>query len=210
MKSRMAVFALPLAIGLAACSDDPVSPEPEPGAALAEHAVAQAQAALVGAQQQQRPGSGLELESVTGLTLPLLGLELGDVVVDQAVITNFEIVETVAGAIVGLQAEGVLELTGGVLGTDVVTEEFRTDVTITRSGPGRCRVIGMDLGPIALESGLLAGASVNVPEASVTTRSAGLAGLLLCLAGRLLETTITDPIAAAIRFVVDVTNFLLI
>jgi hypothetical protein len=208
MKRRIAVFAIPLLIGFAGCSDDPVQPEPDAGATLAEQAVAEAQAALVSAQQQQRRGSGLQLESVTGIRLPLIG-RLGDVVVDEAVITNFDIVEGVAGTIIGLQAEGVLELSGGALGTDLVTEEFRTDVTITRSGPGRCRVIGVDLGPIDVDA-LGEAVSVDVPEASVTTRSAGLAGLLLCLAGRLLETTITDPIANALRFVVDVINFLLI
>jgi hypothetical protein len=209
MKSRMAAFVLPVAIGLAACSDDPVSPEPEPGATLAEEAMAQAQAALADAQQIQQQGSGLVLESLTGLTLPLIGLPLGDVVIDEAVITRFAIIENVVGAIVGIEVEGLLQLSGGVLGTDVVTEDFRTLVSVASSGPFSCRLIGIDFGPITLDA-LGEAVSVDVPVATVNTGSAGVVGILLCLLGRLLETTITDPIAAAVRFIVNVLNFLLI
>ena len=206
MKWRMAACVLPFAIVIAACSDDPVSPEPEPGAELAEAAMAHVQAALAVAAQQE--GTGLVLESLTGLTVPLIGLPLGDVVIDQAVITNFWLVEDVVGSIVGLEAEGLLQLSGGVLGTDVVTEDFRTVVSVASSGSS-CRLIGIDLGPITLDA-LFGGVSVDVPVATVNTRSAGIVGILLCFLGRLLETTITDPIAAVIRAIVDVVNLLLI
>jgi hypothetical protein len=209
MKSRMAAFVLPVAIGLAACSDDPVSPEPEPGATLAEEAMAQAEAVLADAQQVQQQGSGLVLESLTGLTLPLIGVPLGDVVIDEAVITRFAIVENVVGAIVGIEVEGLLQLSGGVLGTDVVTEDFRTLVTVASSGPFSCRLIGIDLGPITLDA-LGEAVRVDVPVATVNTGSSGVVGILLCLLGRLLETTITDPIAEAVRFIVNVLNFVLI
>ncbi len=128
-------------------------------------------------------GTGLELDSVTGLTLPLIG-SLGDVVIDQAVITNFALVEDAVGAIIGIEAEGVLQLTGGVLGTDVVTEDFTTLVSVTSSGPGQCEVIGIDLGEISIDA--LGLASVDVPEATLTGRGSGAVGSLLCNLGQLL------------------------
>jgi hypothetical protein len=77
-------------------------------------------------------GSGLSLDSITGLTVPLIG-QLGDVVTDQAVITNFALVENTVGQIVGLEATGVLQLTGGVLGSNVVTEDFSSATSARRS-----------------------------------------------------------------------------
>jgi hypothetical protein len=131
---------------------------------------------------QQREGTGLVLESITGVTLPLIG-ELGDVVIDQAVVTNFVLVENIVGQIVGLEVEGVLQLTGGVLGTDVVTEDFLTTVSVTSSGPGKCEVVTIDLGEIALNALV---ASVEIPAASVHARASGAVGSLLCALGQLL------------------------
>ena len=54
---------------------------------------------------QQVNGTGLSLNSVTGISLPLIG-SLGDVTIDQAVVTNFTLVENIVGQIVGLQADG--------------------------------------------------------------------------------------------------------
>lgn len=135
-----------------------------------------------GVMMQRRPGSGLQLESVTGITLPLIG-QLGDVVIDEAVITNFALVETVVGGIVGLEAEGVLQLTGGVLGTDVITEDFNALVTVTSSGPGQCDLVTIDLGPIGIDALI---AHVDVPAASLTGRGSGAVGTLLCALGSLL------------------------
>ena len=162
--------ALVLALGLAACSDDPVSPR--------------APVELDPALQPSREGTGLVLTSVTGLALPLIG-DLGDVVIDEAVITNFTLVENVVGAIVGLEAEGVLQLTGGVLGTDVITEDFHTLVTVTSSGPGQCDLISINLGPIAISA--LGLATVDVPVANLTGRGSGAIGSLLCVLGQLLS-----------------------
>ena len=92
-------------------------------------------------------GTGLVVNKVTGLSLPLIG-RVGSVTVDQAVITNVELIENTVGAIVGLQVDGVLRLTGGVLGTDVVTEDFTTTARVTGSGPGQCDVVTIDLGGI--------------------------------------------------------------
>lgn len=169
MKMRLA--ALAIALGLGACADNPTGPR----------AVAGERPAL-----QSRKGTGLVLTSITGLTVPLLGIELGDVVIDQAVITNFALVENTVGQIVGLEVEGLLELTGGVLGTDVVTEDFSTLVTVTSSGPGRCDLITIDLAPISVNI-LGQVAFVDVPVASLTGRGSGAVGSLLCNLGNLLS-----------------------
>lgn len=166
---RKHAAALVLALGLAACSENPVSPPATTDLAPA---------------LQAREGTGLVLTSVTGVALPLIG-HLGDVVIDEAVITNFAIVENAVGAIVGLEAEGVLRLTGGVLGTDVITEDFNTLVSVTSSGPGQCDLINIDLGPIGISA--LGLATVDVPEASLTGRGSGAIGSLLCVLGDLLS-----------------------
>ena len=89
---------------------------------------------------------------MTGLSLPLIG-RVGSVTVDQAVITNVELIENAFGAIVGLQVDGVLQLTGGVLGSDVVTQDFTTTARVTGSGPAQCDVVTIDLGGIGVEIG---------------------------------------------------------
>src|SRR5438874_1279997 len=98
MNLRFAALAIPLVLGLA-CTENPAAPD-------SNHTLSFA----------KQKGTGLTLTSLTGVSLPLIG-QLGDVNIDQAVITNFAVENTV-GQIVGLQAEGVLQLTGGVLGTN--------------------------------------------------------------------------------------------
>ena len=115
-------------------------------------------------------GTGLVLSSVTGLSLPLIG-RVGSVTVDQAVITNVELIENAFGAIVGLQVDGVLQLTGGVLGSDVVTQDFTTTARVTGSGPGQCDVVTIDLGGIGVDA--LGLASVDLPAASVDAKASG-------------------------------------
>lgn len=171
MNLRSAALLLPLATGLA-CAEHPASPAALRAPMLEQGPMFQPRAA----------GTGLILNSVTGLTLPLIG-QLGDVVIDQAVITNFALVENTVGQIVGLEAEGVLQLTGGVLGTDVVTEDFLTTVSVTSSGPGQCDLITIDLGPIGIDALV---ANVDVPAASLTGRGSGAVGSLLCNLGNLL------------------------
>jgi hypothetical protein len=106
-------------------------------------------------------------------------------VIDQAVITNFALVENTVGQIVGLEATGVLQLTGGVLGSNVVTEDFTTVVSVTSSGPGQCDLVTVDLGPIGIDA--LGVASVDVPAASVVGRGSGAVGSLLCNLGQALS-----------------------
>jgi hypothetical protein len=120
--------SLSLALVLAAC-ERPLTSAPAAGRPLAQTA----------------QGSGLALHSVTGLSLPLIG-RVGDVAIDQAIVTNIALVENTVGQIVGLQARGVLQLTGGVLGNDVVTQDFSTEATVTSTGT-QCNVLSLDLGP---------------------------------------------------------------
>src|SRR2546423_14373646 len=131
MKMRLATLALPLALGLA-CTQKPTAP----AASVANPTLS--------FQVQHPKGSGLTLNSVTGLGLPLIG-SLGDVTINQAVVQNFAIVENTVGQIVGVQAEGVLQLTGGVLGTDVISQDFTTTLDVTSSGPGQCDIVTLDL-----------------------------------------------------------------
>ena len=103
--------------------------------------------------------------------------QLGDVTINQAVITNFALIENTVGQIVGLQVDGVLQLTGGVLGTNVVTENFTTTASVTSSGPGQCNLVSIDLGPIAVNALV---ASVDIPAATLTAKGSGAVGSLLC------------------------------
>ena len=76
MKIRTAVPALSLAVVLAACGEPPLTSGVPVGPPLA----------------QITDGSGLVLHSLTGLSLPLIG-HVGDVNIDQAIITHIDLVE---------------------------------------------------------------------------------------------------------------------
>lgn len=134
--------------------------------------------------QGRSPGSGLVLDSLTGISLPLLG-EVGDIVIDQAVITDLRLVEDLAGQIIGLEVTGTLTGTLTATGVDVVDEQFTSTLAITSSGPGQCEVVALQLGPLTLDAlGLVA---VDVPEAELTGRGSGALGSLLCNLGSLLN-----------------------
>jgi hypothetical protein len=175
MNTRMAGLALPLSLvlGLGACSDATTAPE---------------RMAPTAATAAKAPGSGLVLNSVTGLKLPVLdalGVKLGDVTVNQAVLTNFALVENTVGQIVGVQVDGVLQLTGGLLGTDVVTENFATTASVTSSGPGQCSLASIDLSGINIDA--LGVATVDLPAATLTGKGSGAVGSLLCNLGSVLS-----------------------
>lgn len=185
MNLRSAVaLAIPLALGLA-CAEQPAAPNATLNARV---------------NALQVNGTGLALNSVTGISLPLIG-SLGDVTIDQAVITNFALIENTVGQIVGLQADGVLQLSGGVLGTDVLSEDFSTTVSVTSSGGGQCDIVTLDLGPIDVNALV---AQVNVPAATVTGRASGALGSLLCNLGQLL-----NPVTNAVRSIVQQINQLI-
>ena len=167
MNFRFAALVLPLAVGLA-CADQPAAPSAEQSTSISAQTV---------------NGTGLVLNSLTRLSLPLIG-QLGDVVINQAEITNFAIIESAVGQIVGLQADGVLQLTGGLLGSQVVSEDFTTTVSITSSGPGQCDLITIDLGQISIDALV---ADVDVPAATLTAKGSGVVGSLLCNLGQALQ-----------------------
>ena len=150
IRSASIVPALALALGIVACGQG-----------------SSGKAVDVSSRNRAAKGTGLVLDSLTGITLPLIG-SLGDVAIDQAVITNFALVENTVGQIVGLEADGVLQLTGGVLGTDVLTENFSTTVSVTSSGPGQCNLITIDLGQISIDA---LAASVDVPAATLSSNT---------------------------------------
>jgi hypothetical protein len=152
-------------------------------------------------------GTGLVLDNVTGITLPLIG-RVGDVVVKQTNLTHLVLLEDAVGNVIGLQAEGVLTLTGGVLGTDVVTQNFLTQVNVVSSGPGRCDVLTVDLGPITVDA-LGSAVSVDIPQAAVTPRASGALGSLLCNLGSALQQPVSGA-TSAVRGLVNAINQLLI
>jgi hypothetical protein len=152
-------------------------------------------------------GTGLVLDNLTGLSLPLIG-QVGTVTINQAVITQLKLVQDIAGNIIGVDAQGALQLTGGVLGTNVVTQNFTTQALILSSGKGQCDVVTIDLAPITLDA--LGGAvSVDVPQASVTPRASGALGSLLCNLGSLLNAPI-GQVTSAVRGIVNAINKILI
>ena len=198
MKRSVAALVLPLAFGIASCGEHPVAPR----------AVATPRDALSLQQKGHVEGTGLVLNSVTGLTVPLLGVDLGDVVINQAVVKQFGLVENALGQIVGLEATGVLQLTGGVLGSDVVTEDFTTGVGVISSGRGQCDIITLDLAPIQVDV-LGRTAFVDVPAAEVTGRGNGAVGSLLCAIGQAAQ-GLVDGVTGGIRGLVNAINKLLI
>ena len=196
-RTRNLTIALTTALALSACSETPVEPgttsvsASRSGPAFAKSAT----------------GTGLVLDNVTGLSLPLIG-QVGTVTINQAVITQLGVVQDVAGNIIGVDANGVLQLTGGVLGTDVLTQNFSTDALILSSGNGQCDVLTVDLAPITLDA--LGGAvSVDVPQASVTPRASGAVGPLLCNLGSFLNAPV-GQITSAVRGIVNAINRILI
>ena len=194
---RNTTIALTIALALGACSETPVGPGSKSVSALGSGP----------AFAKSVSGTGLVLDNVTGLSLPLIG-QVGTVTINQAVITQLGVVQDVAGNIIGVDANGVLQLTGGVLGTDVLTQNFTTDALILSSGNGQCDVLTVDLSPITLDA--LGGAvSVDVPQASVTPRASGAVGPLLCNLGSVLNAPV-GQVTSAVRGLVNAINRILI
>jgi hypothetical protein len=191
MRQRQKAAALCLAAALSACAEPPTAP------------VSNAPIMIGGmAQQSAREGTGLVLESLTGLNLPLIG-RVGEVDIDQAVITGL-VIDEVVGGVVGLEAEGVLTLSGGVLGEDIVTQDFLAQVHVVSSGPGKCTVLTLDLGPVAIDA-LGEAVFVDVPDAAVNARSVGAVGSLLCGLGNLLQGPVSG-VTGALRGLINAIN----
>jgi hypothetical protein len=196
-RTQNLTIALTIALALSACSETPVGPGTTSVSALGSGP----------AFAKSVSGTGLVLDDVTGLSLPLIG-QVGTVTINQAVITQLGVVQDVAGNIIGVDANGVLQLTGGVLGTDVLTQNFSTDALILSSGQGQCDVLTVDLAPITLDA--LGGAvSVDLPQAAVTPRASGAVGPLLCNLGSLLNAPV-GQVTSAVRGIVNAINRILI
>jgi len=196
-RTRNLTIALTTALALSACSETPVGP--------GTTSVSTLQSGPAFAKSVS--GTGLVLDNVTGLSLPLIG-HIGTVTINQAIITQLGVVQDLAGNIIGVDANGVLQLTGGVLGTDVITQNFTTDALILSSGKGQCDVLSVNLAPITLDA--LGGAvSVDVPQASVAPRASGALGPLLCNLGSLLNAPV-GQVTSAVRGIVNAINQILI
>jgi hypothetical protein len=169
MNKRMTVLALPLALGLSACSDNPAAP-PRMAPTVAEAV--------------RLPGTGIVIRSPIWVGLPLIGgLVHGTVDINQAVITNISPVTDIAGQIVGLQVDGVLNLTASALGSQVLRVPFTSSVALTPGGPGACSVVTVDFGQVHLNALL---GSVDIPALTVNGTGSGLVGTILCRVAALL------------------------
>jgi len=175
MRVRAAALVLPLVLVFVGCDQGrTTAPTVIPEPAVHEPGLLRMQA--------PPPGSGLVLNSLTGVTLPLVG-SLGDVIIDQVVITNFALVENTVGQIVGLEVTGTLNGVLTATGAQI-SEDFTSTVSVTSSGPGQCDLVTIDLGPLHIDAlGLV---TADVPAASLTARGSGALGSLLCNLGNLL------------------------
>ncbi len=189
-------IALVIAVGLSACSESSVAPR------------AVAPTTDVAAQSAKSPsGTGLILDNVTGVSVPVIGQP--NVTLNQAVITQLGVVQDLAGNIVGVSATGALQLTGGALGSDIVTQNFTGDaLVLSSSGHGQCDIVTIDLAPVAIDA-LGQGISVDVPQASVTPRASGALGPLLCNLGSALNAPV-GQISTAVKGLVNAINQILI
>lgn len=173
MSKLATVSVVVVALGAGACADTMTSPR------------IASPAASVAFQQSVPKGTGLSLDLVPNLTLPL-GLG-GSITIDQAVISNFALVENTVGQIVGLQATGDLSGTAvDVLGNTVGVnaQPFIANVAVTSSGPGQCSLVSLNLSNVNLSAlGIITG---QVP-ATVTVKGSGAVGSLLCNLGNLLS-----------------------
>jgi hypothetical protein len=169
MNRPIALLAVPLALGFSACSDSPAAPR-----RIASPAAAEA---------VKLPGTGIVIKSPLWIGVPLIG-QVGTVNIDQAVITNITLVENTVGQIVGLQVDGVLTLTAGVLGSDVLRVPFTTSAAVTPGGPGACSVVTLDLGQVHVDALV---ANIDIPALTVNGTGSGVVGTLLCRVAALLK-----------------------
>jgi hypothetical protein len=193
MKRPVAKLAVTLALGIGACGE-PVGP-PE----------ASAPGGWISLAPRRLNGTGLIVESLTGVSLPIVGPVVG-ILIDQAVITDLMLVEDVTGAIIGLEATGTVTGTLTATGVRVLEEEFTSTFGITSSGPGQCDVVTIDLGPLRLDALNLV--TTDVPIADVTVRGSGAVGSLLCNLGSLLSGAV-GGVTSGVRGLVNAINRLI-
>ena len=160
MRKRHAL-ALPLALGIAGCGQEPSAPE--------RITVPEAPS------MQVERGVGIALNDLTVVSVPLVG-ELDRLNIDQVVINEI-ILGEVVGGVVGLEVIGTVNGTLDVAGTDVVDQQFTSTLSVTPGGGG-CSIVNVDLGP--LDIGALGLVTLDVPAAQVEGRGSGAVGTLLC------------------------------
>ncbi len=189
MRPRIALLTLPIALSIGACSEGPLAPEiPKPESV----------------NLQPRKGTGLQVDIVPDVTLPL-GLG-GSITIEEAVITNFAVLENVAGQIIGLEVTGNLTGTavnavGGLVGLDATP--FTATASVTSSGPGQCDLVTIDLSNINVDAlGLVTG---TVPV-NVTAKGSGAVGSLLCALGQALSAIGSAVGGASIEGLVNALN----
>jgi hypothetical protein len=171
MRSTFALLVVPLGL-VVACSEAPVAPRT-------------VQPASVLLQQAPPKGTGIAVDIVPNVTLPL-GLG-GSVTIDQAVISNFALVENTVGQIVGLQVTGDLSGTainavGGLVGVNA--QPFTANVSVTSSGPGQCDLVTLTLSNLNLS---VLGLVTGTLPVNVTGKGSGAVGSLLCNLGQALS-----------------------
>lgn len=172
MKFALPLLALPMALGFIGCSESPTAPRTaQPGSVML--------------QQAPPKGTGLSVDIVPNVTLPL-GLG-GSITIDQAVITNFALIENTVGQIVGLQVTGDLSGTavnalGGLVGVNA--QPFTATASVTSSGPGQCNLATIDLSNLNLN---VLGLVTGTLPVNVTAKGSGAVGSLLCNLGQALS-----------------------
>jgi hypothetical protein len=170
MNRGLVVLPLSLALGIGACSDNPVAPERRaiPDAPL---------------MQRNPNATGLVVESLTGVGLPIIGT-VDELVIDQAVLNNL-VLENLVGGIVGLTVTGTVSGVVEATGAEIVDEQFTSTLTITPSGGGGCKAVDVDLGPINIDAlGLV---TADVPTVSADAFASGAAGGLICALGNVVS-----------------------
>ena len=165
----LTALVLPLALALGACGESPAAPQSTPGGEASF------------ARGNRPPGSGLDVDIVGAIGLPLIGG--GTVTITDAVIANIEVVEGVAGTIIGLEVSGTLTGTAvNAIGQAVTltAAPFTADLVVTSSGPGQCGLVTLDLTDIELNA--LGIVDATVP-ATFEVKGSGAVGSLLCALG---------------------------
>jgi hypothetical protein len=195
--ARKTAVLIVVAIAVGACGDTPVAPD----------TITESAAASIPQLARRADGSGLVIDNLTEVSAPLIG-EIGSVDVDQAIITELAVVEDLAGNIIGVEAEGVLQLSGGALGTEIVTQDFLTRAQVLSSGRGQCDVVTIDLAPVRVDA-LGDAVFADVPGLSVTPRASGAVGPLLCTLGSLLDAPV-GQITSGVRGIVNAINRIII
>jgi hypothetical protein len=170
--------SLSLALALTACSEMPVAPRGTLNP---------------GDPRLARPdrGTGIAITNFLG-GVPVIG----DVAINQVVITGFQ---TVAG---GLQASGTITGASVSVPGVTLTDDFTADVLVSSSGPGRCGVVTVDLSGV--DADLLGLVNADLPVATVNVNGSGPVGSLLCALG-----SVGNGVGGVVRGLVNALNGLI-